>query len=336
MNNKNIDANKTSREDQILNPGSHKVRTVRLRLVDELEFKVRKPFNFRLTLWKPSHFRTDLENHTKLMTRRTFRLGETFTAVQMQMKGNTFVAKVFASGKWTDTLRSRLSRRLDAAYGLSEDISGFLQSAQVTPVTRSAATKLAGMKISCPENLFEISVLSLLMQNTTIQRSTQMLELLLIHYGAVVQVNDWSLRTFFSPKEILQISESELRTVCRLGYRAKYLPRFANFFASNKDEDLITMNTDVLKAEIQKIKGVGPYTANIVASHALRDPSALPLDVWNRKILAKALFDSNSADPARIRQQLESIFPGCAGLAALYLIEYEYFDSPLAPLEKSD
>lgn len=308
-------------------------RRVRVHKVDVLRLTARAPFNFRLTTWKPSHFATGLESHSTTITRRSFRLGNSFVAVEMSMATRALVASVYANGQWTDDMRLRLGQRLQRAYGLSEDISEFARLAAKVPATKEAARRLHGMRISCPESVFEISVLSLLLQNTTIGRSTQMMELLLNHYGAIVQAPGWSLRAFFSPDEMLGVSEADLRSICRMGYRAKYLPRFAEFFSANPEEALAEMTPAALRAAVEQIKGVGPYTSNVIASHALRDPDALPVDVWNRRLLARALLGVPDVAASRIQRRLSRLFPGTAGLAALYLIEAEYLSKPLDPLK---
>lgn len=309
------------------------VRRVNLRAVDFFRLPVKEPFNFRLTTWKPSHFATGLESHSATSTRRSFRLGNAFVAVELSMQTEMLSVSVFAKGRWTDDMRVRLGKRLDRAYGLSEDISAFAKRAANNASTKDAARQLHGMRISCPESVFEISVISLLLQNTTIIRSTRMMELLLNHYGAIVQAPGWSLKAFFSPSELLEVSEPEFRETCRLGYRAKYLPRFAEFFSVNSDESLVEMMPGALRAAVEQIKGVGPYTSNVIASHAMRDPDALPLDVWNRRLLARSLLGVSDATAAEVQSRLNSLFPGYAGLAALYLIEAEYLSKPLDPIK---
>ena len=54
----------------------------------------------------------------------------------------------------------------------------------------------------------------------------------------------------------------------------------------------------------QTIKGVGPHTAAVIASHAVWDHSAIGLDVWNRKILARKLLNQDDADAGVVRAEL--------------------------------
>lgn len=293
---------------------------------------VKKPFHFRCTFWKPSHFPTELEMHTEALSWRTFRFGKAVCGCRFEVDSDELMVTIFSNDRLSDEMRRRLVTRINTSYGLTEDISGFLSLARKIPALRSATQNLAGMRMSCPESIFEIAVISLLLQNTTVQRSSQMMRNLLDFYGKVVNFDGVTLRCFFAPEDLLDVTEEALREKCRLGYRAKYLPAFAKFFSEVDDDELRALGRDTVLSRLQSIKGVGPYTANIVASHALRDKGVVALDVWNTKIAGVAFLGREDASAEEVSVELHRILPGLAGLALLYLIEYKYYKNPVAPL----
>jgi 3-methyladenine DNA glycosylase/8-oxoguanine DNA glycosylase len=291
-----------------------------------------QPFNFRYTFWKPSHFPTGLEAHSLAESWRTFRVDGLICGVHARLAGDGAVmADVYGDGALPPAQEERLRRRLRWSYGLDEDLSAFREQCLGVPAMRAPLARLEGMRQSCPESPFEIAVISLLLQNATIARTAQMMRNLLAHYGHVVRFAGQELRAFFTPQEIAGIPEDRLRAEDRLGYRAKYLPRFAAFFAGSGPQPGDGDRAE-LTARFQEIKGVGPYTAAIIASHASRDPSALGLDVWNRKLLARALMGVQDAEPSAVMAAATSLFPGYQALASLYIIEHQYADNPASPL----
>lgn len=301
--------------------------------VDTLRLAVKQPFNFRYTLWKPSHFATGLEQHSADTSWRTFRVGELLTGVVMAMEdAETLRAEVYADGAWQEADRDRLTARLTHSYGLDEDISAFVAQAEQVPSMREPLAALAGMRQSCPENLFEIAIISLLLQNATVARTTQMMTNLLDHYGRVVEFDGVTLKAFFTPEEIAGADEATFRERDRLGYRAKYIGRFAEFFAIHDPDVADHADKSELMREFQTIKGVGPYTASIIASHAVRDPSALGLDVWNRKLLAKRLLGVDDTEADAVMAEMTRLFPGYEGLAGLYVIEDAYREQAVVEL----
>lgn len=306
---------------------------IALELVDTLEIQPLAPFDFRHTLWKPSHFHTELELHSKTKSWRTFRIGDALCGVVFSMTGaGALHLDVYADGPWTADATVRLRRRVVHAYGLDEDLTEFVKVAASTEAMSNSLATFAGMRQSCPENLFEIAIISLLLQNATIARTTQMMKNLLDHYGHVVSFDGVTLRAFFTPKEIASITEEQLREVDRLGYRAKYIGRFADFFIEHDPDTFDTTDKASLMEKFQTIKGVGPYTAAVIASHAVRDHSAIGLDVWNRKILARKLLGLDDAEVETVRAEVSRLFPGWEGLAGLYLVEEDYVENPASPL----
>lgn len=305
--------------------------TTLLRLRSRHLLKARAPFNFRLSIWKPSHFRTDLETHTLDVSWRTFRLPDAIVGVRLEAHDLTGMSATIYSDRCLGPGETDgLIERLRFAYGLDDDLGSFNQM-WLERFSGRIPTPLRGMRISCPESVFEIAVVSLLLQNTTIARTTQMMKSLLRSYGSVIRFDQVRLRAFFSPRDMLHVTEEQLRLANRLGYRAKYLPEFAAHFGCSID-DLTRVPLDELILDLQNIKGIGAYSAGVIASSALRDTSAVPLDVWNVRILHDALFGVDGDDRDAVRAELTASFPGFEGLAALYLVEAAYLDSPVAPL----
>ena len=301
--------------------------------VDTLRLPVKQPFHFRYTLWKPSHFATGLEQHSQQRSWRTFRVGELVCGVVLSMDGSDTVhIEVYSDGPWQQADRDRLSARLIHSYGLDEDLSAFVALAEQVPPMREPLTALAGMRQSCPENLFEIAIISLLLQNATVARTAQMMTNLLDHYGLIAEFDGVRLKAFFTPEEIAGVDEATFRERDRLGYRAKYLGRFAEFFTMHDPDEADHASKAELMTEFQTIKGVGPYTAAIIAGHAVRDPSALGLDVWNRKLLAKRFLDADDAEAEVVMTEMHRLFPGYEGLAGLYVIEDAYRERAVVEL----
>lgn len=306
---------------------------IALELVDTLDIQPLAPFDFRHTLWKPSHFHTELELHSKTKSWRSFCIGDELCGVVFSMADSeTLHLDIYASGPWEQDNTALLRRRVVHAYGLDEDLTAFVKIAASAQAMKKPLATFAGMRQSCPENLFEIAIISLLLQNATIARTTQMMKNLLDHYGHVVTFDGVTLRAFFTPKEIVSITEVQLREVDRLGYRAKYIGRFAEFFIEHDPDTFDATDKESLMEKFQTIKGVGPYTAAVIASHAVRDHSAIGLDVWNRKILARKLLGLDDADVDTVRAEVSRVFPGWEGLAGLYLVEEDYAENPSSPL----
>lgn len=303
---------------------------LKLTLFSSFYLNVKQPFNFRLTMWKPSHFYTGLEKHSLTKSWRTFTIEQKILGVKMEMINDKMFVKVYSDGFVSDTIINKLKKRITRSYGINDEY--YFTNFDYNENINSIIKKLYGMRMSCPENLFEISVISLLLQNTTIKRTTSMLQNLLYCFGRVVEFDNVLLYSFFFPEDIINVDQSFLKETCKLGYRSKYILNFAKFFYNNCDDELYELCRDDLLVELQNINGVGPYTANVIASHVFRNTSSIALDCWNRKILSNYIYGESDMDPILLQKNMEKDFSYLRGIISLYVIESEYLNNPVVPL----
>lgn len=293
---------------------------------------VSQPFNRLYTLWKPSHFYTGLEIHSADCSWRTFRVdSKTFAAAKMYLQRDDLVIEIFANTVLNECQISDLREHVIRSYGLTDTYHIPAHIVEINPHVKAFFPKLQGTRISCPENIFEISIISLLLQNTNISRTTTMFKNLMERYGRIVIFDGMALYTFYSPQDLLTVTDNELKE-CRLGYRAKYIRNYAEFFSQHHENELRKLSKEDLLALLETIKGVGTYTSSIVASSALRDTKAIPFDAWNRKILASRLYGTDFTDTEALKMHIIRDFGDFSGLIAMYVIENEYIEKPVVPL----
>lgn len=310
---------------------AHSLVTMKMR--SKISIVMPSDLNYLYTFWKPSHFYTGLEVHSGKCSWRTFREGtDLHVGVKMFPKGNNLSVEIFSNKILTNEQIAQIKKRIVRSYGLSEKIRIPSSVISKNKFIKKIYPQFKGTRISCPESFFEISIISLLLQNTTISRTTTMFRKLMERYGRLVEFDDVVLFNFYAPSDVLSISEEELKLECRLGYRAKYIHNYAEFFCDHSEISLRKMSKEEIISALQRIKGVGTYTSNVVSASALRDSSSIPLDSWNRKILSLSLYNYENLSPECLMNNMNSDFGDIAGLIALYAIEYEYISKPVVPL----
>lgn len=314
-------------------------QALELNATDMLELETESPFHFLYSVWKPSHFPAPLERHYGKVSYRTFRLSAGVPiGVRMTPLGGRrcgIRAKVFSQQPLLAATRSEITKRLRQAYGLDFPIGEFYRAvAADIDLMEGPVARLYGMRPSCPESLFEILVISMTLQNTTVKRSQQMLAALLEAFGDRVQFDGQELYVFCDVSRLAKSSEQELRERCRLGYRAKYLQPVAEGFAHGVvDEDRVRSLPELeAKAELMKLKGIGPYSAHVALSSAMQNTNLINLDVWNRKIFSGFLFGHPNAPAEEVICGAEARWNGYKALAALYIVEDLYREAPASPL----
>jgi 3-methyladenine DNA glycosylase/8-oxoguanine DNA glycosylase len=310
-------------------------KTAPVSLVAQLALHPRPPADFRLTLWKPSHFPTRLEIHAALVSWRTFVVDGLPCGVRMVPTADGWQATVFAADAWSERHTHILTHRLTTGYGLGDDLTRFHARFEEDPVLASSLRALRGMRSSCPESTFELLILAVLLQNTTMRRSRDMLDAILNLAGGQLLFDGVCLSHFCTPQALLALGQGPLRELARVGYRDKTLLAIAEFFA-NRPDDASPDSPEALLNELCGIRGVGPYTAGVAAASAFRDSRAYGLDVWNRRILARALGAEEEVSPPDLRRMIQDRFAPFEGLAVECLVEHEYLAKPVCPVYNTE
>lgn len=313
------------------------VSTIELNKTNELSLPAIPPFNFKLTVCKPSHFPSGLETYdeSEQSFYRTIRLkGNVCIGLKMRdlEKGANnpgLHVEVYSQNKLLTQEVDYLKKYVNNAYGLNENINEFYKSVAGDEKLNIIIDDLKGMRNSCFENLYEIINISTMLQNTNIKRTEKMMNSMLSNYGNVITYSNKELFVFYAPDNIINTSEQDLRNL-KLGYRSKFIVGTAKYFKENKkiEEEIKKMNAVEAKKKLLEVRGIGPYTANLILFSYLRYPNFINFDVWNRKILARHLFDNEDTPLEDLINTCEQRWGKYQGYAALYIIESSFVHNP--------
>ena len=312
-------------------------KTKKLKKICELGLEAIPPFNFKYTVYKPSHFPTKLEEFDEKNETfyRTFRLGQK-KLVGLKMSDLEIVEsrpgiynEVYSNTILTERDKEKLEEHITRSYGLQEGILAFYNRVKRDRSISEPITNLKGMRNSCFESLFEILNISSMLQNTTVKRSEQMMEAMLSNFGERVSFDGKEFYVFYTPIDITKSSEQRLREL-KLGYRAKFLMNIADHFVKNSDleEKVKAMSFDEAKEELMKIKGIGPYSARIALFQYLRRPHEINFDSWKRKIFSKFFFGNEDEPIEKVEKEAKERWGDYGGYAGLYVIEDLFVRNP--------
>jgi N-glycosylase/DNA lyase len=150
--------------------------------------------------------------------------------------------------------------------------------------------------------------------NNNIPRITKMLQALRQHYGKPLvtiqgEIDETVLYSFPSLKELKsKATEDDLRSLCGMGYRAKYIMTTMDILESLGGEQYLhelRNNQDPIQVQesLLAFHGVGRKVADCVALFSLRQADAIPVDthVWN---LCRRDYDKDG-----VFQEVKSLTP---------------------------
>ena len=312
-------------------------RTKKLQKICERGLEAIPPFNFKYTVYKPSHFPTKLEDFDEASETmyRTLRLSQDkIIGLKMadlqKVKGKDgIMAEIFSNRALTEQDLQKVRGHISHAYGLNENIESFYKAVDNDASIQKPIQNLRGMRVSCFENLFEILNISSMLQNTTVKRSEQMMGNMLSSFGKKVDYDGRQLYVFYTPQDIVQSSEQKLREL-KVGYRAKFLMEIARHFSTNVDlgEKLKLMDFEEAKEELMEIRGVGPYSARIALFQYLRRPNEINFDSWKRKIFSGCFFGNENEEVEKVEKEAKQRWGDWGGYVGLYVIEDLFVRNP--------
>jgi len=211
---------------------------------------------------------------------------------------------------------------LNWRYGFNEDISEFFEDFKNDQFLKTVFKRWRGMRVNCANSLYELLVISIVLQNATVRRTTQMMDNLFNAYGSKLEFDGKELFAYWNPEDFDEVDEEELRTL-KVGYRAKMIKRVSEAFVRGEIDELKLrkMNTEEARQELMKLYGVGPATAQIILGGYLRkyDTFDLKGKFWEQKILSRIMYGKKLVPADEITDEFNKRYGKWRGLAFHYI-----------------
>jgi len=294
--------------------------------VREFTVRPKPPFNFDGTVYVPSHFPApDFEWQPGVMW-QTLNFNGELLGLKMRDEGEIDKPQIklgiYAKRRLSGDEAERIVNELTWRYGFDEDISEFFKEFESDKFLKPAFRRLRGARVNCANSLYELLVISIVLQNATVKRTVQMMNNLFETFGTKIKFDNKELFVYWNAVGLDNISEEELR-VLKVGYRAKAIKRLSEAFARGKIDEvkLRKMNTEDARNEVVKLYGVGPATAEILLGGYLRryDTFDLKGKLWEQKILSKILFKKKLVPANEITCMFNKVYGKWRGLAFHYI-----------------
>lgn len=302
------------------------------------------PFDFDSTVYVPHYFPTpDFDWQPNIMW-QTLNFDRNLLGLKMENKGVTDKPKIkltlYFNKKLSEKEIEKIVKELNWRYGLDEDISEFFREFEDDRFLEPVFKRLKGMRNNCANSLYELLIISIVLQNATVRRTVQMMNNLFDAYGTKMRFDNEELFAYWNPEDLREVDEEELRSL-KVGYRAKMIKLVSEAFANGEIDEfkLREMNTENAKKKLMKLYGVGPATAQNVLGGYLRKYDVFDLKgkSWEQKILSKEMFNKELVHPEEITEELDKRYGKWKGLAFHYIFTdlfWRYREKKIPWLEK--
>jgi len=215
---------------------------------------------------------------------------------------------------------------IEYIFNLNLNLKTIYNQAQNDPVMHKITQQLAGFKYPTTPTAFESLVDSIVEQQISIKIARTIQERLAQKFSEKIEIDGAYYYAFPSPQNLTDASISDIRT-CGLSQRkAEYIYGAAKAIATG-NLDLEAMKTnpaiDAVIAELDALKGIGVWTAELTLFRGMQRLNVLPADDFGiRRAISKYYCGGKpiKADEAR---EIAKPWHNWQGLAAFYLLAAE-------------
>ena len=185
-------------------------------------------------------------------------------------------------------------------FDLGTDYGEFKERLSEDETLASAVSQFGGTRI-LRQDPWETVSSFIISQNNNIPRIKIIISRLCEHYGG------------YPSYDAMKDETAESLGFLRAGFRAKYIVDAVSRFSSGEltVDGISSLGTDDARAELMKIKGVGPKVADCALLFGFHKLDAFPKDVWVKRVMAE--YYPNG---------LPNCTKGIEGAAQQYLFQY--------------
>jgi 3-methyladenine DNA glycosylase/8-oxoguanine DNA glycosylase len=265
---------------------------MKLKIVYKTIIQPQAPYNFDYSVHNPSHYPTPLNHWEPGKLWFSFRFKNKLLGVKFINQGTVSKPKIGVEIYYKSKLDKKyidgLLKELDYRFEFSKDYSEFYKKFEKDKIVGKVLKKFRGMHSFCIEGLYEYLMIAILLQNATIKRTVRMTDAMLEKYGDLIEFNGIKLYSIWKPKQMLKVSESELRTL-KVGYRAKNFIRATKDYLKLDEFAMRELDNAELRKELLKIYGVGPASVDYIMCGVFHRSILTVIPPWEAKIYSRLL-----------------------------------------------
>jgi DNA-3-methyladenine glycosylase II len=299
-------------------------------LTKKLSITAVPPFNFDLSARIFANGDPQVRRYEKGRFRQVIRIGGKLSLVSVESVGTVenprLSVELKAKRNLTETDKGNAGKTVSSLFNLDFGLTTFYEEARNDAVMSRLTWKLFGLKSPTTQFAFEALVDSIIEQQISLKVANTFERRIIKKWGDALNLGAEVFYAYPTPKSLAAATQQELRTVGLSERKAEYIRNVVSMIAEGK-LDLETLKTrknanDIIE-ELDRLKGVGVWTAELTMLRGMRRLEALPADdLGLRRTISHYYCGGKSITSTEARKIAEN-WGKWKGLAAYYLIVAE-------------
>ncbi len=285
------------------------------------------PFNFDLTAQIFDSGDRQIRAYTNGVFHQVLRINGNLVLISITSIGTIekpeLTIKVSSNNRLTLNDKLKIQGLITYIFNLDFDLRSFYKEVEKDSAMHQIAQQLYGLKNPTTPTVFESLVDSIVEQQISIKVAHTIEQRLAKKFGETLIIEGNSYFAYPTPQNIAASSISEIQQVGLSMRKAEYIHGAAQMIVDGK-LDLEQMknenNPERIISELDEVKGIGVWTAELTMLRGMQRLDALPADDFGiRRVISKYYCGGQpiKTDEAR---QIAKAWGKWKGLAAFYLI----------------
>lgn len=208
-------------------------------------------------------------------------------------------------------------------FNLELDLKPFYESVKKDEIMAGITRELWGLKNPITPTVFEALIDSIVEQQISLKVANSLENRIIKKFGDSLNVEDEVYYVYPTPQQLAAVSIEEFRQ-CGLSHRkAEYIQGISQLITEGKldlEEFKTWESSEQIIKQLDKIRGIGIWTAELTMLRGMKRLEALPADdLGLRRVISRYYRDGKTISSAEARQ-IGEIWGDSKGLAAYYLV----------------
>ena len=288
------------------------------------------PFNFDLSAQIFTNGDPQIRTYDKGTFLQAIRIDGKVALCSVESRGTVEKPKLSielkTNCKLTAKEKQKAAETVTALFNLDFNLTPFYKETKNDDVLARLTRKLFGLKSPTTQFAFEALVDSIVEQQISLKVANVFERRIIKKWGEPLRLADETFFAYPTPKSLAEATQQELRGVGLSERKAEYIRNVASLIAEGKLdlEDLkCKENADEIIKELDKVRGIGVWTAELTMIRGMQRLEALPADdLGLRRTIAHFYCNGKAITRCRAREIAKN-WGTWKGLAAYYLIVAE-------------
>jgi DNA-3-methyladenine glycosylase II len=304
-----------------------------LSAIKKIPLEAVAPFHFGLSAEIFSNGNRQIRKYEKDRFWQLIRANGKLILTTVASAGSVNEPKLYAELKSAKALTrddtEKAEESITALFNLNFDLAPFYEETKTDETMTSIVQKLWGLKNPTTQTVFEALIDSIVEQQIALKVANSIETKLTKRFGDALTVEGEVYYVYPTPQKLASVSVEEIRQ-CGLSQRkAEYIKGISELVAGGElDLEKIKSwdSAEEIIRELDKVRGVGVWTAELTMLRGMQKLEALPADdLGLRRVISRYYCGGKVIASARARQIAEK-WGRWKGLAAFYLIVAEMKD----------